>query len=266
MTTGKDEDWTRLGDVIERRIEALQVTRAEVQQRGGPSPATVRAIVNGRSTTLSPSKRRDLERAIEWAPGSIDIVLRGGDPEPISDLFVDIAHDLYEPPTAPEDQPEEPTDSLFEGRLKQHLVQFAELELDAVEGLLPIAAELHEVDVERRLTDSVLTLLDHIDASLTRVSNLSPGVATSYEKYVNLQARIRDLTKRHAVLSAEIGRGVGLDTGDTRSRVEGKLDAMSEIFQPVVEQKLRRSDHALAALESDEPKGPDPRGLDDGES
>lgn len=73
------DDWARLGHVIEDRISDLRLTQADVQARGGPSPATVRAIVNGRSTTLSPSKRRDLERALSWMEGSIDTVLAGGD-------------------------------------------------------------------------------------------------------------------------------------------------------------------------------------------
>lgn len=61
------------------------MTQPDIQARGGPSPAKVREIINGRSTTLSRSKRRDLERAIKWMPGSIETVLGGGDPLPLSD-------------------------------------------------------------------------------------------------------------------------------------------------------------------------------------
>lgn len=80
-----NEDWTRLAQVLEARITDLRMTQSEIQANGGPSPAKVREILNGRSTTLSPSKRRDLERAIKWAPGSIDTVLAGGQPVPLSD-------------------------------------------------------------------------------------------------------------------------------------------------------------------------------------
>lgn len=242
MTDIENEDWPRLGSVIERRIDDLGLTRSGVQKRGGPSPASIRAVINGHSKVMSPSKRRDLERALEWSPGSIDIVLRGGAPEPISDLFVDVAHDLYEPPPPPpEPEPDDLSGSIFEGRMKQYLAEFAVLELDAVESLLPLAGELYAIDTEHQLTKPVSTLLEHIDATLTRVSNLSPGAAPSYDAFVAMQDRIRELTKRHAVLSAEVGRGIGLDTGDPR-----------------------QSDHELAALESDDPKGPNPEGLDDG--
>lgn len=60
----------------------LGLKQAGIQERGGPSPAKVREIVNGRASTLSPSKRRDFERALEWEPKSIDDVLAGGDPTP----------------------------------------------------------------------------------------------------------------------------------------------------------------------------------------
>ena len=56
------------------------MTQADVQNAGGPSSAKVRELENGRTTTLSPSKRRDLERALEWQEGSVDTVLSGGAP------------------------------------------------------------------------------------------------------------------------------------------------------------------------------------------
>ena len=77
MTTG---DWERLGRAIEERIASLHLTQADIQRLGGTSPAKVREIVNGRTETLSPSKRRDLERALKWDPGSVDKILDGGTP------------------------------------------------------------------------------------------------------------------------------------------------------------------------------------------
>lgn len=80
-----NEDWPRLAHALDARIAELHLTQAGIQAKGGPSPAKVREIINGRSTTLSPSKRRDLERAIGWAPGSIDRILAGGEPTLLSD-------------------------------------------------------------------------------------------------------------------------------------------------------------------------------------
>lgn len=75
-----NEDWAHLAEVLEARISELNLTQSEIQSRGGPSPAKVREIINRRATSLSPSKRRDLERAVQWDPGSVDIALQGGTP------------------------------------------------------------------------------------------------------------------------------------------------------------------------------------------
>lgn len=80
-----DEDWDRLAAALDARITELGMTQAEIQAAGGPSPAKVREVVNRRATAMSPSKRRDLERAVDWTPGSIDRTLAGGDPTPLSD-------------------------------------------------------------------------------------------------------------------------------------------------------------------------------------
>ena len=79
----ENEDWRRLQDAVAARIKDLDLKQAEIQSLGGPSPAKVREITSGRATALSTSKRRDLERALRWAPGSIDTTLAGGDPAPL---------------------------------------------------------------------------------------------------------------------------------------------------------------------------------------
>jgi len=80
------KDWNRLGAKVRERIEQLDLTQSEVQSRGGPSPAKVREVMNGRATTMSASKKRDLERALDWEEGSVDDVLDGRDPKPFSRL------------------------------------------------------------------------------------------------------------------------------------------------------------------------------------
>lgn len=78
------ENWTRLGEIVRSRREELRLTQSQVQELGGPSPALLRTLEAGRAHTLSRSKRRDLERALEWRHGSIDDILDGKDPEPAS--------------------------------------------------------------------------------------------------------------------------------------------------------------------------------------
>ena len=74
------EDWTRLAGRVRARREALGLTQAGVQERGGPSTAKIREIENERTSTLSTSKRRDLERSLHWPIGTVDVILAGGDP------------------------------------------------------------------------------------------------------------------------------------------------------------------------------------------
>ncbi|MFF0546901.1 helix-turn-helix domain-containing protein [Nocardia thailandica] len=74
------ENWTRLGELVRNRRVELGLTQAQVQERGGPSPALVRSIETGRAESMSRSKRRDLERSLHWRIGSVDDILAGGDP------------------------------------------------------------------------------------------------------------------------------------------------------------------------------------------
>lgn len=76
------EDWTRLRAALSDRIDELGLQQSEIQAAGGPSPAKVREILNGRSQTLVTSLRRGFERALLWPAGTIDIFLAGGDPTP----------------------------------------------------------------------------------------------------------------------------------------------------------------------------------------
>ncbi|AXQ62875.1 immunity repressor [Gordonia phage Angelique] len=77
------ENWERLGAYVRRRRTELRMTQNDVQDAGGPSAAKVREIENSRTTTLSTSKRRDLERALQWSPESVDKILAGLEPGPV---------------------------------------------------------------------------------------------------------------------------------------------------------------------------------------
>lgn len=76
-------DWERLAYEVRARRLALKMTQHDVAAAGGPSAAKIREIENLRSTVLSTSKRRDLERALQWVIGSVDVALEGGTPEVI---------------------------------------------------------------------------------------------------------------------------------------------------------------------------------------
>lgn len=75
------DDWEGLASAVRARRLALGMTQADVSAAGGPSTAKIREIENLRSTVLSASKRRDLERALQWTLGGVDVALDGGTPE-----------------------------------------------------------------------------------------------------------------------------------------------------------------------------------------
>lgn len=95
------ENWTRLGEFVKSRREELRLTQSRVQELGGPSPALQRTLETGRARALSRSKRRDLERALQWRQGSIDDILEDDkEPVPASEPF-DIPNLTARPDLAP---------------------------------------------------------------------------------------------------------------------------------------------------------------------
>lgn len=90
MTT---EDWKALSEAVEQRRRELGLTQLQVQQAGGPSMAKIREIENRRTDVLSPSKRRDLERALRWRQGSVDDVLAGNEPTPLKPIALHMQAD-----------------------------------------------------------------------------------------------------------------------------------------------------------------------------
>lgn len=76
-------DWEKLGVVVRDRRAELGLTQTDVDELGGPSVLTLRAIENNRAGRLSPRLRRSLERVLKWESGSIETVLEGGAPKEV---------------------------------------------------------------------------------------------------------------------------------------------------------------------------------------
>jgi hypothetical protein len=64
--------WEKLGAEVRSRRSELGFTQADVTARGGPAVPTLRAIENNRTERMSARLRRALEKALNWAPRSID--------------------------------------------------------------------------------------------------------------------------------------------------------------------------------------------------
>ena len=72
--------WDKLSDEVRKRRRELGLTQPDIQQRGGPGVATLRAIENNQPSRPSLRMRRALEDALEWESGSVDAILAGGPP------------------------------------------------------------------------------------------------------------------------------------------------------------------------------------------
>jgi hypothetical protein len=81
--TAATEPRVRLAQYIERRIAALALEYAEVCRRADISDETLGKIRKGMKARGSTYLK--LERALEWAQGSIAAILEGGEPTPRDD-------------------------------------------------------------------------------------------------------------------------------------------------------------------------------------
>lgn len=86
-----ERDWARLGTALRAAREALGPTQAELGETIGIGRDAVRDIEAGKSKRLTATIRA-YGRAVGWADGSVDEVLRGGDPS-----LVDTVPDSPEP-------------------------------------------------------------------------------------------------------------------------------------------------------------------------
>lgn len=99
--------WERLAEELRERRHALDLSQAGVHARGGPSAELVRKLENNRHGRLSPRMRRALETALDWEPGSVDEILRGGVPTLAQRIPTNESpahNDSGAPPAAPPDR------------------------------------------------------------------------------------------------------------------------------------------------------------------
>jgi transcriptional regulator with XRE-family HTH domain len=76
-------DWQRLGRIIvDRRIELGYRRREDLGATLGVSIRTLGDIETGRRDRYHANTIGSLENALQWAPGSINAILAGGEPAP----------------------------------------------------------------------------------------------------------------------------------------------------------------------------------------
>lgn len=76
-------DWGRLGDtVVTRRVRLGMRSQKEFAARSGLSLRLISDLERGNRSSYDPSTFARLEKALDWVPGSVQVVLGGGDPVP----------------------------------------------------------------------------------------------------------------------------------------------------------------------------------------
>jgi len=78
---GMTNDWDRLAGAIRERRQALGMTQQQLADAAGVTRTTIKNLEGARQPTKRlPSSTAAVEQALGWAPGSIRIVLDGGNP------------------------------------------------------------------------------------------------------------------------------------------------------------------------------------------
>lgn len=78
--TYPNDAWVRLGHKARQRRIALGLSQPEVNAAGGPSTGVISKIENAKQTSYEERVLVQLERALQWRPGSATAVLEGGEP------------------------------------------------------------------------------------------------------------------------------------------------------------------------------------------
>lgn len=240
-----EENWGRLAEFVAQRMNELDLTQAQIQQRGGPSPAKVREVTSRRTTTMSPSKRRDLERALDWRSGSIDAILAGGDPTAaetgLRNLDDDLTRLTVEIERLGRLDPTDETAQLQRQALQERLAALG-AERDLLRAMARRSTEAQRMARLSKLVDlwrlarpltnpEVMLATGSIDDLTDAAVELAREVSTFTENAVGGYSRMQDLAKaRVERIDQQTGQQTIFDEYGDDS--EGDLDVSPVAYLP----------------------------------
>jgi transcriptional regulator with XRE-family HTH domain len=76
-----DDGWKRVGARARQRREDLGLTQEAVAHAAGVATSTIRLIETARQSRYQPTTLRSVSIALDWPPGAIDAIRKGGEPE-----------------------------------------------------------------------------------------------------------------------------------------------------------------------------------------
>src|SRR5690349_24313752 len=77
-------DWARLAGAIETARDELGMTQVALAEAAGVSESTIQNLESGKDRKRFPTSLPKVERGLQWASGSGEAVLLGGDPTPLA--------------------------------------------------------------------------------------------------------------------------------------------------------------------------------------
>lgn len=91
-----DRGWTRVAErVFARRTQLGHRTMSAFAKASGLSMTTIDALEHARQTSYHASTLATVEHSLGWQPGSIDRILHGREPKPVSDPELAALLDLW---------------------------------------------------------------------------------------------------------------------------------------------------------------------------
>lgn len=82
-TQDSPQAWERVAVEVKRRRVQLGLTQPQVHAAGGPSVSMLSKIEGAKRTSYEDMALARLEKALQWAPGSIEAIRKGGAPTPL---------------------------------------------------------------------------------------------------------------------------------------------------------------------------------------
>lgn len=149
--TYPQDAWVRLGLRARQRRISLGMSQPEVNAAGGPSTGVVSKIENARQTSYEERVLVQLERALQWQPGSAQRVLEGSDPLPVGSLPPATAEMQGTVRPSAGEEPESPITAQLEALLAQATRQAEERLAERLEELTKKVDESQ--DMLRKLLD-----------------------------------------------------------------------------------------------------------------
>ncbi|MCF8786133.1 MULTISPECIES: helix-turn-helix domain-containing protein [Rhodococcus] len=224
-------DSARLGDYVAARRRELGLTRAQVQQAGGPSVSRLATIEENSGPDPSAPTLQKLDAGLQWQPGSAARTLSGGIPRALPDA-----------PTYASNGDGNASDHTS----GQSLIGVSQVSV-AVEEL---AGLLRAVN---RLTDSYAAGSDDLGESVRQVQSSTSSLAGRWATEVLERNRISN-TEVPAVLELAFGHLLDAPTDGTaepelterlyRRWLSGRVAGLTEEQTEAFTQRLhRRANH-----------------------